>query len=230
MSPYLAEFIGTTALIYLGNGVNANVSLKKTYGNESGWLVISLAWGLAVFIGVVISGSFSGGHLNPAVSVGLAVAGKFSWSLVPGYILAQLLGAMMGAFLVFLQYKDHFKATTDPSTKLGVFATAPAIRHNFNNLLSEILGTGMLVFGVFYLIDGEGVGSLNALPVGLLVTVIGLSLGGSTGYAINPARDLGPRIFHALMIDKNSDWKYAWIPVLGPFIGGVLAACLFQIL
>ena len=135
MSPYLAEFIGTTVLIYLGNGVNANVSLKKTYGNESGWLVISLAWGLAVFIGVVISGSFSGGHLNPAVSVGLAVAGKFSWSLVPGYILAQLLGAMMGAFLVFLQYKDHFKATTDPSTKLGVFATAPAIRHNFNNLL-----------------------------------------------------------------------------------------------
>ena len=137
---------------------------------------------------------------------------------------------MMGAFLVFLQYKDHFKATTDPSTKLGVFATAPAIRHNFNNLLSEILGSGMLVFGVFYLIDGEGVGSLNALPVGLLVTVIGLSLGGSTGYAINPARDLGPRIFYALMIDKNSDWKYAWIPVLGPFIGGVLAACLFQIL
>ena len=138
MSPYLAEFIGTTVLIYLGNGVNANVSLKKTYGNESGWLVISLAWGLAVFIGVVIAGSFSGGHLNPAVSVGLAIAGKFSWSAVPGYILAQMLGAMMGAFLVFIQYKDHFKATIDSSTKLGVFATAPAIKNNFNNLFSEI--------------------------------------------------------------------------------------------
>ena len=138
MSPYLAEFIGTTVLIYLGNGVNANVSLKKTYGNESGWLVISLAWGLAVFIGVVIAGPFSGGHLNPAVSVGLAVAGKFSWSSVPGYILAQTLGAIMGAFLVFIQYKDHFKATIDSSTKLGVFATAPAIKNNFNNLLSEM--------------------------------------------------------------------------------------------
>ena len=230
MSPYLAEFVGTTILLYLGNGVNANVSLKKTYGNESGWLVISLGWGLAVFMGVVISGSFSGGHLNPAVSVGLAIVGKFSWSLVPGYILAQMLGALMGASLVFIQYKDHFSATVNARTKLGVFATSPAIKNNFNNILSEVLGTCMLVFGVFYLIDGEGIGSLNALPVGLLVTVIGLSSGGSTGYAINPARDLGPRIFHALIIDKRSDWKYAWIPVLGPFFGAVLAGFLFNIL
>jgi len=230
MSPYLAEFVGTTILLYLGNGVNANVSLKKTYGNESGWLVISLGWGLAVFMGVVISGSFSGGHLNPAVSVGLAIVGKFSWSLVPGYILAQILGALMGASLVFIQYKDHFTATVNARTKLGVFATSPAIKNNFNNILSEVLGTCMLVFGVFYLIDGEGIGSLNALPVGLLVTVIGLSSGGSTGYAINPARDLGPRIFHALIIDKRSDWKYAWIPVLGPFFGAVLAGFLFNIL
>ena len=230
MSPYLAEFVGTTILLYLGNGVNANVSLKKTYGNESGWLVISLGWGLAVFMGVVISGSFSGGHLNPAVSVGLAIVGKFSWSLVPGYILAQMLGALMGASLVFIQYKDHFTATVNARTKLGVFATSPAIKNNFNNILSEVLGTCMLVFGVFYLIDGEGIGSLNALPVGLLVTVIGLSSGGSTGYAINPARDLGPRIFHALIIDKRSDWKYAWIPVLGPFFGAVLAGFLFNIL
>ena len=230
MNPYLAEFIGTTILLYLGNGVNANVSLKKTYGNGSGWLVISLGWGLAVFIGVVISASFSGGHLNPAVSVGLAIVGKFSWSLVPGYILAQMLGAIMGALLVFIQYKDHFTATVNARTKLGVFATSPAIKNNFNNILSEILGTCMLVFGVFYLIDGEGIGSLNALPVGLLVTVIGLSLGGSTSYAINPARDLGPRIFHALIIDKSSDWKYAWIPVLGPLIGAVLAGFLFKIL
>tara|TARA_B100001057_G_C22527804_1_gene824549 strand:- start:21 stop:713 length:693 start_codon:yes stop_codon:yes gene_type:complete len=230
MSPYLAEFVGTTILLYLGNGVNANVSLKKTYGSESGWLVISLGWGLAVFMGVVISGSFSGGHLNPAVSVGLAIVGKFSWSLVPGYILAQMLGALMGASLVFMQYKDHFTATVNARTKLGVFATSPAIKNNFNNILSEVLGTCMLVFGVFYLIDVEGIGSLNALPVGLLVTVIGLSLGGSTSYAINPARDLGPRIFHALIIDKRSDWKYAWIPVLGPFFGAVLAGFLFKIL
>tara|TARA_B100000941_G_C28480416_1_gene541813 strand:- start:875 stop:1567 length:693 start_codon:yes stop_codon:yes gene_type:complete len=230
MSPFLAEFIGTTTLLYLGNGVNANVSLKKTYGNESGWLVISLGWGLAVFMGVVISGSSSGGHLNPAVSLGLAVVGKFSWCLVPGYILAQMLGAIMGAFLVFIQYKDHFTATVNARTKLGVFATLPAIKNNFNNIISEILGTCMLVFGVFYIIDGEGIGSLNALPVGLLVTVIGLSLGGSTSYAINPARDLGPRIFHALIIDKRSDWKYAWIPVLGPLMGAVLAGFLFKIL
>ena len=230
MSPFLAEFIGTTTLLYLGNGVNANVSLKKTYGNESGWLVISLGWGLAVFMGVVISGSSSGGHLNPAVSLGLAVVGKFSWGLVPGYILAQMLGAIMGAFLVFIQYKNHFTATVNARTKLGVFATLPAIKNNFNNIISEILGTFMLVFGVFYIIDGEGIGSLNALPVGLLVTVIGLSLGGSTSYAINPARDLGPRIFHALFIDKRSDWKYAWIPVLGPFLGAVLAGFLFKIL
>ena len=230
MSPYLAEFVGTTTLLYLGNGVNANVSLKKTYGNESGWLVISLGWGLAVFIGVAISGSFSGGHLNPAVSVGLAIVGKFSWSFVPGYILAQMSGALMGALLVFMQYKDHFTVTVDAKSKLGVFATSPAIKNNFNNILSEILGTFMLVFGVFYLIDGEGIGSLSALPVGLLVTVIGLSLGGSTSYAINPARDLGPRIFHALFIDKRSDWKYAWIPVLGPFLGAVLAGFVFKIL
>ena len=150
MSPYLAEFVGTTTLLYLGNGVNANVSLKKTYGNESGWLVISLGWGLAVFMGVAISGSFSGGHLNPAVSVGLAIVGKFSWSFVPGYILAQMSGALMGALLVFMQYKDHFTVTVNTKSKLDVFATSPAIKNNFNNILSEILGTFMLVFGVLF--------------------------------------------------------------------------------
>ena len=189
-----------------------------------------MAWGLAVFVGVVISGSFSGGHLNPAVSVGLAMVGKFEWHKVPGYMLAQLLGAIMGAFLTYLQYRGHFKQTSDAATKLGVFATAPAIPNIFNNFLSEVLGTFMLVFGVFYLIEGSDVVSLSALPVGLLVTVIGLSLGGSTGYAINPARDLGPRIFHALIINKDSNWKYAWIPVFAPILGAVLAALIFGLL
>ncbi len=233
MSPYIAEFIGTCILIIFGNGVNANVSLNKTYAQNSGWLVVCLGWGLAVFIAVYIAGSISGAHINPAVTLGLAIAGKFEWSEVPFYWLAQLLGAFFGALITFLHFKPHFDATDDPNTTLGLFSTAPAIKHTLSNLVSEIIGTFVLVFCIFFLVSGDGLGSLSALPVALLVIAIGLSLGGTTGFAINPARDLGPRIFHALAPIKGkgkSNWSYAWIPVIGPLIGAALAAGLFGLL
>ncbi len=241
MTPFVAELIGTALLITLGCGVVANVILKGTKGEGSGWLVITTAWAFAVFVGVVVAGPYSGAHINPAVTLGLAVAGSFDWAEVPSYLLAQLLGAMTGATLVWLMYKDHFDITDDQGVKLGVFSTIPAIRKYPSNLFSEILGTFVLVFTVLFFTDASmlateeviGLGSLGALPVSLLVWGIGLSLGGTTGYAINPARDLGPRLVHAILPIKGkggSDWQYSWVPVLGPFLGGVAAAALFLVL
>jgi len=238
MSPFTAEFIGTMFLILLGTGVVANVILKGTKGYSGGWMVITTGWALAVFVGVVIAGPYSGAHLNPAVTVALAIAGKFDWSAVGPYILAQLLGAVLGAFITWLVYRDHFNNTAEPDVQLAVFSTGPAIRNPVFNLLSEIVGTFVLIFVVFYLTDPEiktpktpiGLGSLGALPVAFLVWAIGLSLGGTTGYAINPARDLGPRIAHAMLPMKHkghSDWKYAWIPIVGPFLGAVIAGLLY---
>ncbi len=236
MTAYLFEFIGTAMLLLLGNGIVANILLKGTKGPDSGWVGISLAWGIAVFTGVFISADASGAHLNPAVTLGLAAAGKFSWSLVPGYMLAQLLGAMLGTTLVWLTYKKQYDATEDQGALLGTFATGPAIRSPLWNFITEVIGTFALVFGVMYIAGGTHgdepikLGSLDALPVALLVIGIGLSLGGPTGYAINPARDLGPRIMHALLPLKGkggSDWGYAFIPILGPLVGALLAAMAF---
>lgn len=237
MTPFIAEIIGTALLLTLGCGVVANVILKNTKGNNSGWIVITTGWGLAVYVGVVVAAPHSGAHLNPAVTIGLAVAGSFSWESVPNYILAQFIGAMIGALIVWVSYKDHFDITDETDSKRGVFCTAPAIRNTFLNLFSEIIGTFVLVFTVLYFTDATitesetviGLGSLGALPVAFTVWAIGLSLGGTTGYAINPARDLGPRIMHAVLPIKNkggNDWGYSWIPVIGPILGGVFAALL----
>ncbi|MFC0606005.1 MIP/aquaporin family protein [Winogradskyella pulchriflava] len=241
MTPFVAEIIGTAILILLGGGVVANVVLNKTIGNSSGWIVITTGWALAVYVAVVIAGPYSGAHINPAVSVSLAFAGKFPWKDVPLYVVAQLIGAMIGATTVWLTYRNHFNETEDADTKKAVFCTAPAIRNTFSNFFSETIGTFVLMFTILYFTDAGindtetvvGLGSLGALPVALLVWSIGLSLGGTTGYAINPARDLGPRIMHAILPIKNkanSDWTYAWIPVLGPLVGGSLAAFLMLVL
>lgn len=238
MNPLIAEIIGTMILILLGNGVVANVLLKGTKGNDSGWIVITTGWALGVFAGVIIAGPYSGAHLNPAVSIGLAIAGKFSWSLVPGFILAQIIGAMAGSFLVYLIYKDHFKATNNPGLEAACFYTSPAIKNPPLNVFSEVIGTFVLLLAVFYITGGEfgeaktpiGLGSIGAIPVAFIVWSIGLSLGGTTGYAINPARDLGPRITHALLPLKNknkADWQYFWVPVVGPVIGCAIAAGLY---
>lgn len=241
MSEFTAELIGTMFVILLGNGVVANVVLKGTKGSNAGWMVITTGWALAVFVGVAVAGPFSGAHLNPAVTIALAMVGKFSWAKVGSYILAQLIGAMLGSFLVWLVYIDHFRCTEDPDTQLAVFSTSPAIKNLLFNLLSEIVGTFVLVFVIFYFTGAEisnsktpiGLGSLGAIPVAFLVWAIGLSLGGTTGYAINPVRDLGPRIVHALLPIKqktSSNWKYAWVPVMGPFIGAAIAAIIFSLL
>ncbi len=237
MTPFIAEIIGTTLLILLGGGVVANVVLNKTIGNNSGWIVITAGWALAVYVAVVVAGPYSGAHINPAVSIGLAIAGKFRWESVPSYIFAQMIGAMLGAFIVWLVYKSHFDATEDSASKKAVFCTAPAIRNVFSNLISEIVGTFVLIFVILYFANATmndsqtiiGLGSLGAVPVAFLVWAIGLSLGGTTGYAINPARDLGPRIMHALLPIKNkaaSDWSYSWIPIVGPILGASMAALL----
>lgn len=241
MTPFIAELIGTMFLILLGGGVVANVVLKGTKGNNSGWIVITTGWALAVFAGVAIAGPYSGAHLNPAVTLGLAIAGKFAWGQVPFFILAQMLGAMLGALLVWLMYKPHFDTTEDPVLQLAVFSTIPAIRNPLANLFSEAVGTFVLIFVIFYFTNPEmgeektpiGMGSLGALPVTFLVWSIGLSLGGTTGYAINPARDLGPRIMHAILPMRNkshSDWKYALVPVVGPILGAAAAALLYGLL
>ncbi|MCX2739797.1 MIP/aquaporin family protein [Pontibacter anaerobius] len=241
MTAFTAEFIGTMLLILMGNGVVANVVLKGTKGSNSGWIVITTGWALSVYTGVVIAAPYSGAHLNPAVTLALALAGKFSWQGVGPYMLAQLLGAMTGALLVWLLYRPHFDATEDPESKLAVFCTGPAIRHRFSNIFSEALGTFVLIFVIFYFTSpalGDqktpiGMGALGAIPVAFLVWAIGLSLGGTTGYAINPARDLGPRIIHSLMPIKNkchSDWSYAWVPIAGPVAGAVAAALLYILL
>ena len=233
MSPFISEFVGTSILLLLGNGVVANVVLNKTKGNGSGWIVITFGWAMAVFVGVYASAAASGAHLNPAVTIGLAFKSG-DWSNVPLYIAAQMLGAMFGSLLVWLSYRQHFDETENKDLKLAVFCTAPAIRSTVNNFISEMIGTFMLMMGVLFLSSPESkLGSLDALPVGLLVLAVGLSLGGSTGYAINPARDLGPRIMHFILPIKNkrdSDWGYSWIPVLAPITGAVLAVVVFKTL
>ena len=241
ITPFIAELIGTTFLLTLGQGVVANVNLKKTIAeNQNPWLLITITWGFAVFIGVFIAASISGAHLNPAVTLGLAVAGKFSWSLVPSYMLAQLIGAMLGSWISYIAYIDHYKEPTEEDIIRSTFCTGPAIRNFKNNLFAEILGTFILVFCALCIvgpnIDIEGIsiqnfglGSIDALPIGIVVMVIGMGLGGNTGFAINPARDFGPRLVYSLLPRKNKkpDWSYSWIPILGPFIGGTFAGILY---
>ncbi|MDD7796115.1 MIP/aquaporin family protein [Clostridium sp. 'White wine YQ'] len=231
MSVYLSEFLGTMILILLGDGVVAGVALNKSKAQNGGWMVVTAAWATAVAIPAWIFGATSGAHFNPALTIALAVIGKFSWSLVPGYIACQFLGAMAGATLVWLAYLPHWKETEDKATKLGVFCTAPAIRNTVGNVITEIIGTFILVFGILGLGQVKMTDGLGTLAVGLLILVIGLSLGAPTGYAINPARDLGPRIAHAILPiagKGDSDWGYAWIPVVAPIIGGVLGALVFN--
>ncbi len=242
MNPLFAEFIGTALLILLGNGVVANVVLSRTKGNNAGWIVITAGWAVGVFVGVFCAQRFSGAHINPAVTLAMATAGKLGWSQAAGYFAAQLLGAITGGVLVFLFYREHFRVTEDADAKLACFCTAPNIRNRPQALLCETIGTFVLVFPIFLMADATvnlpgaagavtevpiGLGALGALPVALLVLGIGLSLGGTTGYAINPARDLGPRIAHALLPipgKRDSDWSYAWVPILGPLVGALLAA------
>ncbi len=218
----------------LGNGVVANVVLKDTKGSAAGWLAITVGWGIAVFVAVFVVAAYSGAHINPAVTLGLAIAGQFDWTQVPAYMAGQFAGGAAGAFLVWLHYRDHFDTSDDGNAKLAAFCTAPAIRKTGSNVISEVIGTFVLVFAVLYIAKpAVGLGALDAIPVGLLVLAIGVSLGGTTGYAINPARDLSPRIMHALLPirgKRDSDWSYAWIPVAGPALGGIAAGALFLLL
>ncbi|MFN9433663.1 MAG: MIP/aquaporin family protein [Planctomycetota bacterium] len=242
MSAYLAEFIGTALLILFGNGVVANVVLAKTKGHNSGWIVIAAGWGIAVFVGAFCADKYSGAHLNPAVTLAMVIAGKLDTTIAVGYAIAQLLGAMLGAFLVFVFYREHFLATDDRDAKLACFCTSPNIRKLSQSLVCEAIGTYALILPIFLMVAPSletvaataevptsklGLGTLGLLPVGLLVFGIGLSLGGTTGYAINPVRDLGPRLMHAILPIPNkrdSDWGYSWVPVLGPLLGAALAA------
>lgn len=231
MTPFLAELTGTMLLIILGGGVVAGVLLKDSKAENSGWLVISFAWGFAVAFGVYLAGQISGAHLNPAVTISLASSGQFAWKDVPMYLLGQLIGAMLGAFVVWLHYLPHWSHTDNASLKLAVFATGPAIRKPFSNLLSEIIGTMILMIGLTAIGANKFADGINPLIVGFLIVAIGLSLGGTTGYAINPVRDFGPRLMHFLLPiagKGNSDWGYAWIPVVGPLIGGVLGVHLYK--
>jgi glycerol uptake facilitator protein len=240
MSKFSAELIGTMMLILLGDGVVANVLLNRSKGQNSGWIVITVGWGLAVAVAVYTVGRISGGHLNPAVTLGLAAIDKFSWSEVPVYITAQILGAFIGAALVWLAYLPHWNETKDVGAKLGVYCTAPAIRHLPSNLLTEIIGTFILVLGALAIPSPKNLSEelgfsagLGPLLVGLLVLSIGVSLGGPTGYAINPARDLGPRLAHFVLPiagKGSSDWQYAWVPIVGPIIGGILGATFYKLI
>lgn len=247
VSPYLGELIGTMILIIFGGGTVANVVLQKSKGQGGGWIVIATGWGLGVAIAAYSVGRISGAHLNPALTLALATIGSFSWSMVPGYVAAQITGAFLGGIVVYLCYLPHWAETRDAQSKLSVFSTIPAIRDTFANLLAEIIGTAVLVFGILSLgahaqelktpgnLDLSVVFSkgLSFLIVGILVWAIGLALGGPTGYAINPARDLGPRIAHALLPiygKGDSDWKYSWVPIVGPVVGGILAAVVFKML
>jgi len=231
MNAFFAEFFGTAIILVFGGGVVANVLLNQTKGNNSGWIVITFGWAAGVFTGVSIAAPYSGAHLNPAVTLALVIAHKFSPALMPEYILAQTLGAMFGALLVWLAYKKHFDVTEDGDSKLAIFCTSPNIRSYWYNVLTEVIGTFVLSFAVLYMAVPEvGLGSINALPVAIVVLGLGLSMGGPTGYAINPARDLGPRIMHYLLpipFKRNSDWKYSWVPVLGPMLGAAIAAGVF---
>lgn len=242
MNAFLAELIGTAILVIFGNGVVANVLLARTKGQNSGWIVITAGWAIGVFVGVFCSQSYSGAHLNPAVTLAMAAAGKLAWAKVPAYVAAQLLGGILGGAAVYAFYREHFRITDAPDAKLACFCTAPNIRRLPTAFFCEVLGTFLLILPVFLMTDatvklptatggGEvatiGLGTLGALPVALVVFGIGLSLGGTTGYAINPARDLGPRLAHALLPvpgKRDSDWGYAWVPVVGPLLGGLLAA------
>ena len=247
MSPYLAEFIGTMLLILFGNGVVANVLLTRTKGHGAGWIVIAAGWGIAVFVGAACADQHSGAHINPAVSIAMLVSGDLGVTKTCMYIAAQFAGAMLGSTLVYLFYRDHFDVTDDADAKLGCFCTAPEIRNPGRSFFCETLGTFALVLPIFMMgkpaLESEtdpelaatvlGLGSIGLLPVGLLVFGIGLSLGGTTGYAINPARDLGPRLVHALLPirgKRDSDWGYAWVPMAGPIVGAVLAALAFRAL
>lgn len=233
MNSFLAELIGTALLILLGNGVVAGVVLRGTKSENGGWIVIAFAWALAVTFGVYAVGRLSGAHLNPAVTIALAVGGQFDWALVPQYVAGQMTGAFLGGCLVYLHYLPHWGRTEDPAAKLAVFATGPAIRHTTGNFISEFLGTFVLLFGLSAIGANNFAEGLNPMVVGALVLAIGLSLGGTTGYAINPARDLGPRLAHALLPIPGkgpSDWAYAWIPVLAPIAGGIAGALLHQTL
>ncbi len=243
IDPYLAEFIGTFFLLLLGNGVVANVNLKNTIAEgQTPWVLITTAWGFAVFVGVFITGQFSGAHLNPAVTIGLAVANKFSWLLVPGYLIAQVLGAMAGSWICYLIYIDHYRLTKEEGVVRSTFCTGSVIRNSKNNFFSEFVGTFVLLFGVLFIaipnieiegmvVENFGLGAVEALPVAILVWVIGMALGGTTGYAINPARDFGPRLVYQLLPRKNKDaeWSYAWIPVFGPFAGGAFAGLVYTL-
>ena len=235
MGPAFGEFAGTALLIIMGSGVVANVVLTNTKGQNSGWIVITIGWAMAVFIGVYASTKLGGsGHLNPAITIALAAFGDFDRSMVGPYIITQFGGAIVGAIIAWLAYKQHFDATTDANLKMAVFCNSPAIRHTGYNLITEIIGTFVLTFGALAMSKpASSMGTLDALPVGLLVLGIGLSLGGPTGYAINPARDLGPRIAHSILPipgKRDSDWSYSWIPVIGPIGGALLAAYLFKFL
>ncbi len=233
MTPYMAEFVGTMLLILMGEGVVAGVLLKNSKGEDAGWLTVVLAWGLAVMLAVYAVGRFSGAHLNPAITIALFISGDFPADQVAGYLIAQFAGAFVGAVLVWLHYLPHWKNTDSASKKLSVFSTGPAIRSTANNLFSEVLGTLVLVLGILFIGANKFAEGLNPMIVGALIVSIGLSLGGTTGFAINPARDLGPRIAHAILPipgKGSSDWGYSWIPVVGPIIGGVLGAWLFKAL
>lgn len=248
MNPLIAEFIGTALLVLLGNGVVANAILKDTKGAPGNWVLITAGWGLAVYVAVLCTAPYSGAHINPAVTIGLVVSGLFPAAEMPGYLLAQITGGMLGAALVFLTYRNHFDASDDQGAKLGCFSTAPNIRSIPTNFFSEVIGTFVLVFAVLGISEGTlswigagaenlpegkvGLGSIGALPVALVVVSIGMSLGGTTGYAINPARDLGPRIMHQLLPIKgkgSSDWAYSWVPILGPVTGALLAAGVYAV-
>jgi len=233
MNAFFEEFFGTAMIIVFGGGVVATVLLSKTKGNNSGWIVITFGWAVGVFTCVLVAAPISGAHLNPAVTLALVLADKFSFSLLPLYWCAQLLGAMFGAFLVWLAYKKHFDETEDADLKLAVFCTSPNIRSYWYNVLTEIIGTYVLALAVLYMAAPDvGLGALNALPVAIVVLGLGLSLGGPTGYAINPARDLGPRIVHFFLpipSKRDSDWRYAWVPIVGPLIGAAIAAGMFML-
>lgn len=243
MNPIVAEYLGTLILILMGTGVCANSSLKDTFAKGADWVLICFGWGLGVYLGVIIAGPSSGAHLNPAVSIGLAIVGKFAWAEVPLYILAQFFGAISGAFLTWLLFADHYNRTEDSGVIKGTFCTSPAIKNTLRNLLSEVVGTFVLILVILFIANPEfksegmgkviiGLGSVGALPVAFLVVAIGMSLGGLTGYAINPVRDLGPRIVHFLVPIKSkgaSDWGYAWIPVVGPVLGAIIAALVYLV-
>ena len=231
MTPFVAEFLGTAIVIVIGNGVVANVVLPKTKGNNGGLISIVLGWMIAVFVGVYMTADSSGAHLNPAVTFALAAAGKFDWSMVPMYILAQMLGAMLGAFIVWMIYKDHINEAGSAADQLAIFSTGPSIRRLPQNFITETLATLVFILGILFIQPADSnLGALSALPVALLVGGIGFGLGGPTGWAINPARDLGPRIMHFLLPMKgkgSSDWSYAPVPVFGPIVGGILAGIIY---